>query len=98
MQKVERRGKKHVWTNLSPGQPMNVKLKEEKLQVWKGIQTNPIPRDRHIREWCKREDLSAKRLLKDMLKEGFILKIEYIQKGGTCVRHLTPAPEIWLKD
>lgn len=86
---------KRVLTTKSTGQPMNTTLKREKMIVWQKIHHNDNPMNRHIREWVG-QHIQPKRLLKDMLREGFITKIEYIEQGGQCIRKLTPAKNIWL--
>ena len=90
-------GSTRVLTTSSTGQPMRTTLKREKRIVWEKIHHNNNPMNRHIREWVG-QHVQPKRLLKDMLREGFITKIEYIEERGRTLRKLTPAKQIWLED
>ena len=88
---------RRVLTTKSHGQPMNSTLKQEKRLVWEKIHHNDNPNNRHIREWVG-QHIQPHRLLMDMLREGYITKIEYIDRGGSCIRKLYPAPYVWLKN
>ena len=62
-------------------------LTHYKQRVLDMIQIDSDPNDRHIREWTSK-DVQVKRLLRDMVKDQLI-KIEYINKGGTVKRYIT---------
>ena len=67
---------------------MGITLTHYKQQVLDRIQLDSDPNDRHIKEWTS-HDIQVKRLLRDMARDRLI-KIEYIKRGGTVKRILTP--------
>jgi len=67
---------------------MGITLTHYKQRVLDRIQLDSDPNDRHIREWTS-HDIQVKRLLRDMARDRLI-KIEYIKRGGTVKRILTP--------
>ena len=67
---------------------MGITLTHYKQRVLDRIQLDSDPNDRHIREWTS-HDIQVKRLLRDMARDRLI-KIEYIKRGCTVKRILTP--------
>jgi hypothetical protein len=68
-------------------------LKHYKRKVWVNLHHDSDPNDRHIKQWTE-HGIQAKRLLRDMEREGSI-KIEYINHKGCIKRVCTPIKNIY---
>ena len=70
-------------------------LKHYKEKVWFNLHKDSDPNDRHIKQWTEQK-IQAKRLLRDMEREGSI-KIEYINHKGCIKRVCTPLKNVYAE-